>query len=80
MTNNVTATGGEPDDLEQALLLVRTLWCQGGVSERTVAWAMMIEAVDRLTALHGPVNTGHLLAQLIDAVHEVAVTPSQTVQ
>lgn len=80
MTGNATEAEGEPDDLEQALALVRALWCQGVVSERTVAWAMLIEVVDRLTVLHGPVNTGHLLSQLIDAVHEMATALSQTVQ
>lgn len=80
MTGNATEARDEPEDLEQALALVRALWCQDGVSERTVAWAMMIEAVDRLTVLHGPVNTGRLLERLIDAVRETATLSPQTVQ
>ncbi|WP_223677607.1 hypothetical protein [Azospirillum agricola] len=50
--------------MADALTLVRSLWAQGEVPERAVAWAMMIEAVDRLAALHGPTRTGRLLERL----------------
>lgn len=61
-------------DLGQALALVRGLWSEGNdgdLPERLVAWAMMVEAVDRLTVLHGPTAMGHLLEELILAVREV---------
>ncbi|QCO05878.1 hypothetical protein [Azospirillum argentinense] len=55
-------------ELEDALALVRGLWSQQDVSERTVAWAMVIEAVDRLVALHGPARTGRMLEGLVQEV------------
>lgn len=62
----------EPDDgsadLADALVLVRGLWTQREVPERAVAWAMMIEAVDRLATLHGPSRTGRLLEGLVREV------------
>lgn len=80
MTGQTTTSYDPPEDLQRALTLVRALWCQDDVSERIVAWAMMIEAVNRLTVLHGPVNTGYLLEQLIDAVHQAEPPSLQTVQ
>lgn len=80
MAGHAANTRDESDDLEQALALVRDLWCRDGVPERAVAWAMMIEAVDRLTVLHGPVNTRHLLERLIIAVRETAATAPRTMQ
>ncbi len=62
---------GVPAGFEAALDLVRSLWGEGrheGVPERLVAWAMMVEAVDRLAALHGPSATAGLLDKLRRAV------------
>ena len=65
-----------PDGLagfEAALDLVRSLWAEGrheGVPDRLVAWAMMVESVDRLAALHGPAATAALLDRLGRAVLE----------
>ncbi|MBK3732913.1 hypothetical protein GAY29_07280 [Azospirillum brasilense] len=56
-----------PAEFTAALDLVRSLWTEGrheGVPERLVAWAMMVEAVDRLAALHGPIATAGLLDKL----------------
>ncbi|OYD85045.1 hypothetical protein [Azospirillum brasilense] len=64
-------TPGVPAGFEAALDLVRSLWAEGrheGVPERLVAWAMMVEAVDRLAALHGPNATAGLLDKLRRAV------------
>ncbi|MBP2232700.1 hypothetical protein J2847_006034 [Azospirillum agricola] len=55
---------GESAELADALTLVRSLWERGDVPERAVAWAMMIEAVDRLAALHGPARAARLLERL----------------
>lgn len=55
-------------DLADALALVRGLWAQRAVPERAMAWAMMIEAVDRLATLHGPARTGRLLEGLVREV------------
>ncbi|MFC5356591.1 hypothetical protein [Azospirillum himalayense] len=60
-----------PAGFEAALDLVRSLWTEGrneGVPDRLVAWAMMVESVDRLAALHGPVATASLLDRLGRAV------------
>ncbi|AWJ86236.1 hypothetical protein TSH58p_22175 (plasmid) [Azospirillum sp. TSH58] len=62
---------GVPAGFEAALDLVRSLWADGrhkGVPERLVAWAMMVESVDRLAALHGPQATAGLLDRLSQAV------------
>ncbi|QCO16912.1 hypothetical protein D3869_16575 (plasmid) [Azospirillum brasilense] len=62
---------GVPAGFEAALELVRSLWAEGrqeGVPERLVAWAMMVESVDRLAALHGPSATAALLDRLGRAV------------
>lgn len=70
-----TKAPGIPAGFEKALELVRSLWTEGrgeGLSEQLVAWAMMVEAVDRLTALHGPSATAELLDTLSRAV---LVTP-----
>ncbi|TWA83682.1 hypothetical protein FBZ85_101430 [Azospirillum brasilense] len=60
-----------PAGFEAALDLVRSLWAEGrreGVPDRLVAWAMMVESVDRLAALHGPSATAALLDRLSRAV------------
>ncbi|TWA93137.1 hypothetical protein FBY14_102313 [Azospirillum brasilense] len=60
-----------PAGFAAALDLVRSLWADGrheGVPERLVAWAMMVESVDRLAALHGPSATAALLDRLGQAV------------
>ncbi|MFL7902574.1 hypothetical protein [Azospirillum argentinense] len=62
---------GVPAGFEAALDLVRSLWAEGrheGVPDRLVAWAMMVESVDRLAALHGPSATAALLDRLGRAV------------
>ncbi|CAO3378778.1 hypothetical protein [Azospirillum argentinense] len=62
---------GVPAGFEAALELVRSLWTEGrqdGVPERLVAWAMMVEAVDRLAALDGPGATAGFLDKLGRAV------------
>lgn len=66
----------EPEDLAAALAAVRALPRPAGVSERTIVWAMMIEAVDRLVALHGPLNTSDMLERLVEAVKEMAPPPA----
>lgn len=66
----------EPEDLAAALATVRALSRPAGVSERTIVWAMMIEAVDRLVALHGPTNTSDMLERLVEAVKEMAAPPA----
>lgn len=64
----MSGTDQELTDLADALVLVRGLWNQKDVPERAVAWAMMIEAVDRLAVLHGPARTGRLLEELVREV------------
>lgn len=62
-----------PDDLGVALTRVRTLLAgDDGVPEQVVAWAMIIEAVNRLSVLHGPQATAGMLDQLRRAVVEMA--------
>lgn len=61
-------------ELADALELVRGLGIQQDVPERAVAWAMMIEAVDRLAALHGPARTGRLLEGLVQEVQGLPVS------
>lgn len=66
-----------PDDLGVALTRVRTLLAgDDGVPEQVVAWAMIIEAVDRLSTLHGPAATAGMLARLSRAVGETRETPT----
>ncbi|AWK86507.1 hypothetical protein [Azospirillum thermophilum] len=75
MMTKVIDSDGVPDALGPALQLVRAVWTDGGeegLPERIVAWAMMIEAVDRLTALEGPAATAALLGEL---GRTVLVTP-----
>lgn len=60
-----------PAGFEAALELVRSLWVEGrhdGVPDRLVAWAMLVESVDRLATLHGPNATATLLDRLGRAV------------
>lgn len=62
-----------PETLGPALALVRAVWAdggEGGLPDRAMAWAMMIEAVDRLTALDGPAAMAGLLERLSLAVRE----------
>lgn len=68
MEVGVSEADGVSTDLADALTLVRELWAQRAVPERAVAWAMMIEAVDRLVTLHGPARTGRLLEGLVREV------------
>lgn len=74
---------GVPAGFEAALNLVRALWAEGhreGVPGRLVAWAMMVEAVDRLAVLHGPEATAGLLDKLGRAVLETPGTAQGRVQ
>ncbi|PWC39415.1 hypothetical protein [Azospirillum sp. TSO35-2] len=56
---------GDSAAFVNALALVRGLWSQPDIPESVIAWAMMIEAVDRLTALHGRARMGRLLEGLV---------------
>ena len=72
-----------PDGLGDALDLVRTLWDEdagGGLPQRIVAWVMMIEAVDRLTVLHGPAAMAGMLDKLKLAVIETPGSARGTIQ
>ena len=72
-----------PDGLGDALELVRTLWeadAGGELPQRLIAWAMMIEAVDRLTAMHGPVAMAGMLDNLRRAVLETPGSAQGTIQ
>lgn len=74
---------GAPPDLGPALDLVRGLWDEGndgGLSPHVLAWAMMIEAVDRLTALHGPATMADMLDRLINAVRTTPATGGGVLQ
>lgn len=69
-----------PEDFTRAIAIVRAVWCNDDVSERSLAWAMMVEAVNRLATLNGPVNTSRLLERLGEAVSETATPSSLTLQ
>jgi hypothetical protein len=72
-----------PYGLGDAPDLVRTLWDEdagGGLPQRIVAWAMMIEAVDRLTALHGSAAMAGMLDKLKLAVLDTPGSAQGTIQ
>lgn len=72
-----------PDDLAPALAMVRDLWREGSdrdLSEPVLAMAMMIEAVDRLTRLHGPLAMSGMLDRLRDAVRDTPLAGGGTLQ
>lgn len=69
MTDDAGGPGGS-GELAAALADVRAFLAGAGVSERIVAWAMIIEAVNRLTEWHGPAATAGLLDELGGAVRE----------
>ncbi|WP_245613270.1 hypothetical protein [Skermanella stibiiresistens] len=72
MTESVDPAG-DPDELESAFDLVRALWVEeadGGPPRQVVAWAMMVEAVNHLTVLHGPDAMAGMLDELRLAVLE----------
>ena len=82
MTDSMDSPG-VPPDLGPALDLVRDLWDErnnGGLSPHVLAWAMMIEAVDHLTALHGPAAMAGMLDRLIDAVRTTPVSGGRALQ
>lgn len=69
-----------PEDFMRAVAIVRTLWGNEDVPERSLAWAMVVEAVNRLATLNGPVSTSRLLARLGEAVGETSTPSSLTLQ
>lgn len=72
-----------PAELGPALDMVRALWREGDdrdLPERIVAWAMMIEAVDRLTRLHGPSAMAVMLDRLREAVGDIPAAGGRTLQ
>ncbi|MFP5516157.1 MAG: hypothetical protein ACLGJC_24125 [Alphaproteobacteria bacterium] len=69
-----------PEDFTRAIAIVRAVWCDDDVSERALAWAMVVEAVNRLAILNGPASTSHLLARLGEAVGETSTPSTLTLQ
>ncbi|AWB07595.1 hypothetical protein A6A40_21600 (plasmid) [Azospirillum humicireducens] len=80
MAGNSDDPFGVPEDFIRAIAVVRAMWNNDDVPERALAWAMVVEAVNRLAALNGPVSTSRLLARLGEAVGETSTPSSLTLQ
>lgn len=80
MAGNSDDPFGVPEDFIRAVSVVRAMWNNDDVSERALAWAMVVEAVNRLATLNGPVSTSRLLARLGEAVGETSTPSSLTLQ
>jgi hypothetical protein len=59
------------------------LWAAGrevGIPEHLVAWAMVIEAIDRLALRHGSAAMARMLCNLADAVLDARCSSRDTLQ